>query len=465
MTFLEEVALRDPDKWLILTHPCCDFDAITGITLLDMYGEGRWPGIKEAEVAFLGNGGSSVFGLTEAELIAQKILCVDMGGGMYDHHSHGQEEKSGECATSLVVKDLNIEQEPHVWNLMDYCLRVDAKGCSEDEIPYFIDRLFRQAGQEKPAIEEAFRISQSLIFSYLTVGLPDFDWQFALKMFKEQAIDDDERNYIFLKIITPAEPSQFSLLYCLARIGLTAEMFPEVHPLSGFVVPTVTNILRESYDMEQKELTEVAEEELRLAVKKQIKAGSNMLTIAFANSDCRTLGKLAKSQSHEVAVLVQEFSTKHKLVFINRRLAYKFVDVKVSDLVKAIRWHEMGSEDYVPAKVLGAPGRMEHDAHWWFDQHTLTIINGGSKHPDVPPSKLSGEELFQIIENTLNGSYFPPNFASNCQAGRCTHHDPERVCPMFGCQLHRCIQIRASDPSWQQSLQPVTFAPRTKPLR
>ena len=467
LKYIESIDDRDPEKWLFVTHECCDFDAATAILLLQEHGQQKWPTITDAEVTFLGNGGNSVFGLNEDQLLTAKMICVDLGGGMYDHHSHGHDEKVGECATSLVVKDLGIQGQPNVSTLAEYCQQVDSKGCGENELPYFIDRLFRQASGNPYLTQDAFVTSFELINSFLAVGLmPTFDWQKSLNNF----FGEHEKAKQFLANMTPVEASPFSISFCLGRMIHHAVVRPE-RIYSTFVE------LEHSFEMELAEMTGAAEDALAQATVRAISVPNNLLEVALVNSDCRLVGKLAKSRGHNFAVLIQQFSSGHIIVFINRRTANLFHNCKVSDIVKAIRWHEItamlnfseSSEAtaFVPALTLGSPGRIEQAPHWWFDPNTLTLINGGNKHPDVEPTNLTGASVFKIVYETLNGGYFPPDFSESCTQGVCAHHAPERVCPFFGCQLHRCIRIREHDPKWRRPASKTTitgFAPREKPL-
>ncbi len=462
IAYISRVEERDPAKWLIVTHHAPDWDAIAAVTMLNFLGDRQWPGIFDAEVTFNGDGGQNMSGVTEEELLADKILHVDFGGGRYDHHAHGgSEEKVGQCATSLVVGHLNSTVHvacPHLHDLVEYTLAVDSNGCSEDEMPFFIDRLFRQAGNSE-LIQAAFDIALWAISCFVcsTPISVEFEWQ----PFVEEFSGDDTDMINFLQQVTPENPGTHSLVMYLARMWKMSR-----EEGSRERVYAIAQTFMTSYNQEQIELLETAKADFARAKIWTHGSGKKQITVAFVRSDCPMLGRHAKSrQGGDCTVFVQEFTTGRVIVFINRRHQNR---INVADVVKAVRWNELVAKaeqlgepmpELIPAKKLGGPGRLEGEVCWWFDQNTLTLLNGGIKHPETPLTRLGGERVFEIVVQALDHDYFPPDFATSCRKGECRHSRREN-CPLFNWQLNHCISVRHNDPNWNKSAQTPTPPPQ-----
>jgi len=113
-------------------HP----DTILGIFLLKKFGGGKYTGIETAELEIRQ---ALPENETGASLKEKGVICLDLGGGEFDHH--GKEK----ILSELVAADLGILQDSGLAKLLEYAKRDDKYGMgtiSEDRI----DRAFGLSG-------------------------------------------------------------------------------------------------------------------------------------------------------------------------------------------------------------------------------------------------------------------------------------------------------------------------------
>lgn len=113
----------------IVTHRFPHLDEALAIMLLRDYGGDRYPGIEKAQIVYWGSNGETLYGRTVAEWEAEGYVFVGIGGGKYDEHptaDHGRKE--GECATSLVAKDLGIFELPWLAKVLELVVQDDLHG-------------------------------------------------------------------------------------------------------------------------------------------------------------------------------------------------------------------------------------------------------------------------------------------------------------------------------------------------
>lgn len=125
----------------IAIFPKIQPDTVAAVFLLRKYGEARFPGISQAEVAFWN---ATPPGKTAEEFEREGVLLIDLAGSRFDHHRSDFGPKT-ECASSLVAKHLGIEQQPELRKLLAYAKRDDLEGkgtLSDDPL----DRAFGLSG-------------------------------------------------------------------------------------------------------------------------------------------------------------------------------------------------------------------------------------------------------------------------------------------------------------------------------
>jgi len=129
----------------IATHVSPHFDDAVAIALLQEYGEKKYPGISESEILLFPNSANTPDGRPVKSWETEGYLFVGMAASRFDEHPiAGRPRQEGECAATLVARDLGIRHDPAVEKLLDYTLRVDTKGMKGGN-PYELPVLMQDA--------------------------------------------------------------------------------------------------------------------------------------------------------------------------------------------------------------------------------------------------------------------------------------------------------------------------------
>lgn len=137
----------------VVTHQFPHLDEITAIWLLKKFGEKVFPGVAEALVEYLANGGETPDGRSAQEYEQEGTLFIGVGGGRFDEHPRANgngEKKENECAATLVAKALGIADDPALEQILKYALRTDLKGESQILDLASLVKLLHQQCPERP---------------------------------------------------------------------------------------------------------------------------------------------------------------------------------------------------------------------------------------------------------------------------------------------------------------------------
>lgn len=136
----------------IVTHRGPHIDEICAIWLLRKFGENRFPGIAEADFIFEGSGGDHVNGLSPEELEAEGIIVIGVGGGRFDEHPGVKTfGKENETSSSLVAKELGIENDLTLESILRFVKNSDLKGGNH---PFDLGALVKSMHQANPGKDE-----------------------------------------------------------------------------------------------------------------------------------------------------------------------------------------------------------------------------------------------------------------------------------------------------------------------
>lgn len=111
--------------WKIGVHERPDLDAICGIWLLKKFGEAKFPGIGKAKVKFF-KGEELIDGKSAEDWENQGVILVDIGRGKFDHHPAS--EYPEECATTLIAKYLDVDDDPALEQILKFVRHTDLQG-------------------------------------------------------------------------------------------------------------------------------------------------------------------------------------------------------------------------------------------------------------------------------------------------------------------------------------------------
>lgn len=115
-----------PVERLAVLYPL-NLDTISTIVLLQEMEAGRqtFPDIEGAAIE-LWDTGEGPYGIPADQLLQeQRILAVNCGGGMLDHHPHGAFE--GECTFSMALELIGLDRDPRLEELRKYVIWDDIR--------------------------------------------------------------------------------------------------------------------------------------------------------------------------------------------------------------------------------------------------------------------------------------------------------------------------------------------------
>jgi len=115
----------------IATHVRPHLDEILAIWILRMFGALKFPGIETAEIIYWDAGSKTPDGRSAEEWLADGVLCVGVGGGMFDEHPNlaaKEARREEECSASLVAKFLGVDEHPALMQLLKVVTGIDTSG-------------------------------------------------------------------------------------------------------------------------------------------------------------------------------------------------------------------------------------------------------------------------------------------------------------------------------------------------
>ena len=343
----------------IVTHVAPHLDEIVAVWLLQKFGESKFPGMKSVELDFWSTGGETPDNRSAVDYEKEGILLVGVGGGRFDKHPVNGVKKEGECAATLVAKELGIAEDPSFGQILDFVKNSDLKG-----------------------------------------GGNPFDLANLVKTLHSQFPDDPE------KVIE------------WAMLGIEAK-----------------------YQEQVSFLTSVKEEFDRLAEVEEIQGpNGRSLRMVTIESDNTQMSQLARSvHGGYSAVIIQKQSSGNVQIFTN-----KYYGLTLYDIVQMIRLAEQQAKGRAVTsdwKTLSSEGKVEGAEEWYFHQTGQMLLNGSLTARNVPPTRLSLDQIKEIVRIGINPELFEPSYSEHCKTGNClaTRSNP---CPWYQYGLKRCRTIR-----------------------
>lgn len=172
-------------KILIPNKP--HLDPIAAVYLLKNYGKDKFPGIDSAEIIFWENSHDP-----EPQDINrfknEKILTIDIGGGLFDHHQGINKE----TAVSLAANYLGIEAKPELNALLNYVREDDLAGLHNrfGDLAYLIKCFHKQNIASSKVVELGLRLinyfQSSQIDWYLNVKK---EYESKIKIYRVRRFD------------------------------------------------------------------------------------------------------------------------------------------------------------------------------------------------------------------------------------------------------------------------------------
>jgi hypothetical protein len=189
----------------MLTHERPHLDEIVAIWLLRKFGEQRFPGVATAGVSFTTVRKLVDAGAKPEELEARGTLLLGIGGGRFDEHPTQDEgRKNGECATTLVAKELGVADDPSLAKILRFVRAADVDGnASPFDISYVVKLLHARHPEDPDRVIEWALVAIEAKYveqrRFFTVVKPEFDakakvWEITAgeRRLRMVTIDSDE---------------------------------------------------------------------------------------------------------------------------------------------------------------------------------------------------------------------------------------------------------------------------------
>jgi hypothetical protein len=165
----------------IFTHERPHVDEIVAIWLLRKFGEQRFPGVGTATVSFTSIRRLAEAGLKPEDYEARGTLLLGIGGGRFDEHPTMDEgRKTGDCATTLVAKELGVSDDPSLAKILRFVRAADVEGnASPFDISYVVKLLHAKHPDDPHRVIEwalvAIEAKYQEQLRFFTVVKPEFD--------------------------------------------------------------------------------------------------------------------------------------------------------------------------------------------------------------------------------------------------------------------------------------------------
>ncbi|MBI4122118.1 MAG: hypothetical protein HY461_02195 [Parcubacteria group bacterium] len=418
-----------------------------------MYGEPVFPGVSQAKLEFIQDGGRS-FTKNGDEQLADGYLCIGVGGGELDEHEwNDRPRQKGECATTLVTKKLGLQDKPELRELVRFVRANDTKGVGG---PFTLNNLLTSMHRWQSPEDTGWWIN-ACYWAIITAAEES-----AAALFLpigEQAFEKWHRNRFGVNHWQ--EVKALSQLYAHFERGGTGGFSFELSSLLGMVAKYFeereadferwANLVFHSLYQDGLEFVEaeaIAKRELYVE-KVPLGDGTFCVVAAFDHTN-EALRKIAIMKSYGICagIVIQRNPETGSVQIYSKRdrvRASEFEDV--ARVVRAWERAKRGNHQEVLFENLVAEGHDVPGAECWYYFRTgQMLLNGSRGAPEVEPTALIKQELLQAVRFGLNSQAFYPDFASQCRSGVCAAFrkvDHGR-CPWYATGLSRCQAVRAA---------------------
>jgi hypothetical protein len=130
----------------IISHEGPHLDELAAIWLLKSFGEEKFPGIEKARLIFDREQAS---GKSAADFEKEGVLLIGVGEGRgrFNEHPVNGDRKEGECAATLVAKELEVDDDPALQKILRYVLITETQGGAK---PFELSSLVKTLSDEEP---------------------------------------------------------------------------------------------------------------------------------------------------------------------------------------------------------------------------------------------------------------------------------------------------------------------------
>jgi hypothetical protein len=362
------------------THESPDLDCVISCAILVEFG-----GYRISSYQFLGSGDVPL-----RLLIKGKVFFLDRGRGDLDHHG-----KEGCTSTLLAAKKVGIAEQPWIKPILRWVEQTDLEGQS---LPFQLSTILKgmvhSGTPSEKIMEKGVKWAKAILRFHQQKKERKNEKvrEEIIKILREKAIEEvPPRLATYIQKLTNP---QFS------RIGDVVEIWGGLEEDKEKMEMLTEVMMGEVKDFE---LFKGAEKEIREKGEIEVVGEVKIGVIESANPKISSKWRSLEECPH---VILQRQTNGHNQITFNkkseiRELIYRIAEEIVARLRKA---------EAKKKRVFIPPSQLTTDyssvvAEWYF--HTPTpgevggIFNGSLTAPNIPPSKLSKEEIIKIIKEAV----------------------------------------------------------------
>lgn len=377
----------------LISHVCPHFEEYVAFCLIRLFADEDWLN-KHA---------------------SDNLVLVGVGGGEFDEHPTANEERTkGHCAATLIAESLGIDSDPTLKPLLDFVFKRDTKkGEERFDLAHVVKALNRKF-EDKPIIV--------LRWVFMALG--------ALREEEENQLG--EKRFYFSHVLEAVDRkygnNPIKVLWW-AKLTMDA-LYQEERDLikAGEKFSSAAQI------------EEIPIDNKRVARLVTVKSGDDQMR-AFALSP----------NGGKATVLVLQQPSGNTQIFLSRNGGFGFKSWEatkvVQDIIRMLRireqeisgrvitttWADLEKEGFVPGVNT-----------WYFHPEGLFILNGCLTRPHPIPTRLTLEQIQEIVRIAMDINGLEPSRAQHCLGGECAFTPAnENQCPLRRFGLKRCATTRS----------------------
>ena len=369
---------------MVVLHEHPDADAVVGAWFVIRFGEAKFPGIsKEAEFLFWSAGTPFPSG--------KKIIAIDVGGGPFDHHP--SQKYVGECAATLVAKDLGFQDRPEFQQILEYIKKNDLQGIrSTMDFADFLRCLNQKYSSEK-VVQLGFKILDAKL-------------QYEQKKTNESFKTID----LIEKWLSEKTPNNLATRQIRKYVnGLkngNKVNFDLMEIVEGGLDRTIIFDFLDAKYQNQKDFFKEAVNDLSKAKVMHVTGQNYLMRVVSGHSDSVNFAKLARNQEwgYNAAIVIQRNSNGRTLIFSNKKLN---LETEIQNIAAMIRLEEqlVQKKDWITKsyRTLSTEGTIKEVPNWYFQKENRggKLLNGSLTAPDIEATKIDFQRVQEIVTTAL----------------------------------------------------------------
>lgn len=193
---------------------------------------------------------------------------------------------------------------------------------------------------------------------------------------------------------------------------------------------------------EQMQFFNATKEEFERTAEIEAVLGPNGRTLKMVTlvSDDEQVNKFARSSfGGHAAITIQKQSSGNVQIFTNR-----IYGLTLYDVAQMIRLAEQQAKGLIVVsdwKQLASEGKVDGAEEWYFHHAGQSLLNGSLSFKKVPPTRLSLDQIKEIVKIGINPQLFEESREKYCVEGKCISTGDSQ-CPWYYWGLHRCRLVR-----------------------